>query len=484
MTLVALSIVAVSLSATSDAASSATAAGSASTMGVWSDPFPAPATGIHATLLHTGEVLLLDRADIGVGSVSALFDPVTGEWTDVTLHGERNLFCSGHSVLADGRVYVTGGQVYGEPDGKGVVETNLFDPATEAWSEGPDLFEPRWYPTNVQLPDGSTLILSGQKDWKDPATSVERYNPETNQIQQLPQSTWIAQPNYPRSHLLPNGLVMVSGQGQATGYLNLRSNSWRRLAFMSTPRFSGTSVLLPGLDRVLALGGERIRGGPAMNTAEIIDLSAPVREWQQTAPMANPRTHANAVLLPDGTVLVVGGGTQGLYENPVKVTELFDPETETWTTLDTQVAPRIYHSTAVLLPDGRVLSSGMDSGPYQNTAEVFSPPYLFQGPRPTIASAPSQLGYWTQFGISSPEAETIERVALIRAGSTTHSFDMEQRYLDVPFRLIDPNTIGAVAPTAFEAPPGWYMLFLIDGAGVPSVASWVQIGATPALRVG
>jgi hypothetical protein len=141
-----------------------------------------------------------------------------------------------------------------------------------------------------------------------------------------------------------------------------------------------------------------------------------------------------------------------------------------------QAAPRMYHSTAVLLPDGRVLSAGQSSGKMERTGEIFSPPYLFAGPQPTITSAPASLGYNQQFPISTPDYANVTRVALLKAGSVTHSNNFDQRYVDVTFQSDGSGGLTATSPPdSNHAPPGWYMLFILNN-GVPSVASWVQVG--------
>jgi hypothetical protein len=141
-----------------------------------------------------------------------------------------------------------------------------------------------------------------------------------------------------------------------------------------------------------------------------------------------------------------------------------------------QRVQRTYHSTAVLLPDGRVLSAGSDFGPGQETVEIYSPPYLFRGSRPSIASAPPSVPYGESFRIETPEASEISRVALIRPGSTTHAVDFDQRYVDLTFAETS-GAVEAVAPSSpAAAPPGYYMLFILDEAGVPSVAEFVHLG--------
>ncbi|MGQ0669744.1 MAG: galactose oxidase-like domain-containing protein, partial [Actinomycetota bacterium] len=300
---------------------------------------------------------------------------------------------------------------------------------------------------------------------------VERYNPANGRISRLPASANMHMDLYPRMFVLPSGDVFWAGEPQATRMLDPASATWWFVDDMNeSDRYSGASVLLPGLDRVLAVGG----GSPPTQTAEIIDLSEPYPSWEDTAPMHQARKHLNAVLLPDGTMLVVGGGQRGSYNDPVREAELYDPATGTWTEMASQVAGRMYHSTAVLLPDGRVLSAGQDNGLYAETGEIYSPPYLFKGPRPTIASAPSGVAYGQGFTIATPDAADIARVALIKPGSATHGVNFDQRYVDLAFAAGD-GELQATAPAdGNEAPPGWYMLFVVSSAGVPSVASWVQ----------
>jgi hypothetical protein len=286
-------------------------------------------------------------------------------------------------------------------------------------------------------------------------------------------------------HLLPDGEVLLVGQFRETSLFDPATERWTPLDEMVFGnRFSGSTVLLPDLHQVLALGGNAVDPeAPTLataaptNSAEIIDLAEVSPRWRPTAPMHLARQHANAVLLPDGTVLVVGGGQRGLYGRPVKQAELFDPGSETWTDLATETTPRAYHSAAVLLPDGRVLSSGMDHGRWQRTGEIYSPPYLFHGPRPSIAGAPSSIVYGSSFTVTSAGAATISTAALLRPGSATHAVNFDQRYVGLTFSLGAADQLVMQSPRdGAVAPPGWYMLFLVDAAGVPSTAAWVHVG--------
>ena len=242
-------------------------------------------------------------------------------------------------------------------------------------------------------------------------------------------------------------------------------------------RFDATSVMLPsGHERFMILGGyDPDDPSPAAtNTVEIIDISEPSPTWSYTTPMNYPRTQPDVVILPDGRVLVVGGSKDEDRRGvPALIPEMFDPETETWTEMAAQSLYRYYHSSTVLLPDGRVLSAGADGN---LTVEIYSPPYLFQGPRPIIDAAPESVGYGEPFLVETLEAANIASVVFIRPSATTHSVNMEQRYVSLSFTQVDSATLDVTAPLESNiAPPGYYMLFILDGNSIPSEALFVSL---------
>ena len=225
-------------------------------------------------------------------------------------------------------------------------------------------------------------------------------------------------------------------------------------------------------------------GGRTTNTAEIIDLNSAAPTWQLTGSMAFPRRHLNATVLPTGEVLVTGGSSGTAFDDwnaGVHAAELWNPATGVSTTLASNAVTRTYHATSLLLPDGRVLHSGSGEGagaPSQKSGEIFSPPYLFKGARPVISDAPSAVAYGSSFSVTTPDAADIGKVSLIRLGSVTHAFDMNQRFQWLPFtRGSGAVTISAPA-SANRTPPGHYMLFILNATGVPSVAKVVRIGST------
>jgi hypothetical protein len=237
--------------------------------------------------------------------------------------------------------------------------------------------------------------------------------------------------------------------------------------------------------KILYAGG----GDPPTASAEVINLNEASPSWRSVPGMAYARRQMNATLLADGSVLVTGGTSGAGFNNQagaVHFAELWNPRNESWTTMAPETKNRTYHSTALLLPDGRVLSSGSggEGVPLVNSefsAQLFSPPYLFNSDgtpasRPTITSAPSQLSYGQSFSVQTPDAGVIARGTLIRLSSVTHAFNQSQLIYHLAFAATGSTTVSATAPTSGNlAPPGPYMLFLISESGVPSEATMVTV---------
>jgi hypothetical protein len=227
----------------------------------------------------------------------------------------------------------------------------------------------------------------------------------------------------------------------------------------------------------------------ATGMVSLVDLKQPQPGYVAAAPMLLPRLHLNAVLLPDRTVFVTGGSLKQEDEPLARLqAESYDPATGQWQLMATATIPRLYHSTALLLPDGRVVAAGgnPEGGHSVNwdppdpeeemRLEVFSPPYLFKGPRPTLGTVPTKWTYRQQISVPTPEATQIRWAHLMKGGVTTHSFDCEQRLVDLPIVSRDAASLRLAVPTNRNlAPPGWYMLFIVDTKGVPSVATWVHL---------
>jgi hypothetical protein len=198
--------------------------------------------------------------------------------------------------------------------------------------------------------------------------------------------------------------------------------------------------------------------------------------------MAYARSFINLVTLPDDTVLALGGESEkngGNIANAVYAAELWSPLTQTWTTMSSMHTPREYHGTALLLPDARVLVSGMGSDfgkvPDEKNAEFYSPPYLFKGARPTISQAPTQISYGSNFFVATPDAANITRAVLIRTGAVTHFFSANNGYVPLTIQQGAGGLTLSAPANGNLAAPGFYMLFIVNSAGVPCVAPFVQL---------
>ena len=351
----------------------------------------------------TAEAMGPDLANYPLESI--LWDPATPTPTITTQAFDEDLFCSGHAFLADGRLVVAGGAT---TPGAGIRSTHVFDPrpGVESWSRVADMAQPRWYPTLLTLPDGHILAIGGRGGATQEIFDGTAWSPLAGADRDFPEM-------YPSNHLLPVGSVFYSRAGWAaastvnlqTGYLSLGPPAaWTDLGTQAFPdREEGTAVLQiddtvsPPRAQVLIFGGGYSTQANAQS-CEIIDVTSlsPSQSWRRGRDMAFRRVNVNAVLLPDGTILIVGGN-QGVgrfgANQPVRDVELYDPRSDKWTTLAPMMFPRCYHSVAVLLPDGRVLSTGGTDGfTNQRNMEVFTPPICLLGRAPTSRQCRLRLG--------------------------------------------------------------------------------------------
>lgn len=449
--------------------------------GQWSAPFDMGGIAIHATLLRNDDVLIFQYVEgqAGVDHTSwvGTWNWRTGLTQEAPLTYHRDLFCAGHNALADGRLFIAGGHDHNtgkKQDPIGVAEADIYDPEARTWTPAPTMREKRWYPTNVGLPNGKSLVFGGQAGPKVPSHTVEEYDASTDTMRTLPATATKPMGMYPRMFLMADGRILRCGPQAKSLYFDPATNAWTNVATMiQGSRSRGTASLLPGAQAVLTTGGGT-NGSPTA-TAEILDTSAANPRWRATAPLTHARLLANSVVLPDGQVLVVGGGKTFKYTSPVFVPELFDPASETWSPMAPHQAGRMYHSTALLLPDGRVLSAGQDSGTLQRFGEIFSPPYLFKGARPSITDPPPTASHGGTLQFTSPEASDLSSVVLIRPGSSTHEVDTDQRSVPLSFAVSGTTVTANVPGSVNVAPPGYYMLFAVNRAGVPSVAPWIHL---------
>jgi Galactose oxidase-like, Early set domain/Bacterial Ig domain/Glyoxal oxidase N-terminus/Fibronectin type III domain/Kelch motif len=464
-----------------------TVTGTSQQIGAWSSIIPLPIVAIHMHMLPNGKVLIWQddnnpsyniNGSRGPGlTVAYVWDVSAGTFTEID-DTTDNVFCSGHAFLPDGRLLVTGGHI---SDSVGIRTTTIFDFRSNTWSIGSTMNAGRWYPTTTSLANGEVLVVSGDIDTTQGVNTLPQVWRTTGGWRSLT-TALRSLPLYPMMHLAPNGMVFNSGPNQNTSYLNTTgTGAWLAVANRNFGfRDYGSSVMYDD-GKVLAVGG----GDPPTNTAEVIDLNATTPSWRNVASMVYARRQLNSTLLPDGTVLVTGGTSSSGFNdgtNAVLAAELWDPSTEQWTRMASMQNRRVYHSTAIVLTDGRVLSAGggrpAATGDTDHLdAEIYSPPYLFKGARPSISSAPDNISYGQTFFVQTPDAGTITKATLLKLSSVTHAFNMEQRINRLNFSAVS-NGLNIVAPSnANLCPPGYYMLFILNSSGVPSVAKIVRVDA-------
>ncbi len=428
---------------------------------------------MHLVVLPTGSVLVWEAVSANPPKV---WDPATGNLTPAPVPSHfGDIHCSGQSTLADGRVVVLGGQIGTEETHFGIPVTALFDPFTNTWSRGADMIYPRWYPISTTLADGRVLSTSGDIRVGERAPHPEVYDPATNTWTKLPVTRTPKEPLYPFMYVLPNGRVFEGGPTARTWLLNPAGTGfWTEgpRSDHSTASYSESGAMYaPG--KILRAGGDEDL--TASKRASVIDMGGSQR-WRSVAPMAFPRRRHNLTILADGTVMAVGGTTYADDEKAaVFEGEIFDPEIESWTTVAPLSEPRMYHTAAALLPDGRLVIGGGEVQRTTDQVQIYSPPYLFKGPRPTITSAPEQAQYAGSLTVATPDAARISSVALIRPSAVTHGFDSNQRYVPLTFRQAEGGLSADTPINGNVAPPGYYMLVIKDASGVPSVAHWIRL---------
>jgi Domain of unknown function (DUF1929)/Kelch motif len=457
-----------------------------SEIGAWSPLQPGAAVAIHIALLPGGNVLAWQDAGTDPSHQSGKTLayriptqpgqlPQSADWAPVT-NDRVDLFCAGQTMLPDGRVLVVGGQSGGYYFG--IDTATIFDPFTGVWVDPPGnrMANPRWYPSLITLPNGEVLALSGTQNGSGDANLIpEVWKTGVGGWREL---TAASSRTYTYPWLSidpPSGRVFVAGP-QGTKYLStvgsgkISAAAKRNFALRSAGTFA-----VYGRGKVLAVGGG---DSNTYRTAEYIDLLAATPTWTQTQSMLYGRRYATATTLPDGKVLVTGGGEDQIGPAGVLPAELWDPATGRWSTMASMAVPRLYHSIALLLPDGRVMvGGGGRRGAAINHADLqfFVPPYLYKGARPIIVSVPTQINYGRSFVVQTAEASTITKVNLIRLGALTHAVNSSQVFYPAAFtRGIGTLTVVA-PPNGNYAPPGYYMLFILNEAGVPSVGKIIQM---------
>ena len=462
-----------------------------------------PVFVVHGALLSNGRVLVFSGAAEGANYPleARIWDPATKVMTPPVIPLPEDFFCSGHTFLPDGRLLVIGG----DTNGAGHTNNRCYfftpdpiNPDTGSFTPTASMARARWYPTALRLADGRVLAFSGGHPFAQEVevfNGVGAWNPITGANRVFPEL-------YPGMHLLPSGEIFYSRTGWAaaagtqTAYLSLTGPSAGNWTDYGQQQFydrqEGMSLLMidttvsPVRTRLFAFGGGVGGAATALNnqSAEMIEFTGGIAgaSWQRLKDMNFARTNVNAVVLPNGKILIAGGHSNGQKWSPTPVlpTEIYDPETDTYTTTAMLNAPRQYHSVCILLPDGRVFAAGGvapgTADADQHTVELYTPGYLTGGSQPVITNAPATLAFGTPFTIDTPDAADIGSIVLLAPISVTHHTDSGQRYIKLPIPTRTASTLTSLAPLNGNiAPPGFYMIFIVTNDGIPSAGRFVQI---------
>ncbi|BBH66142.1 hypothetical protein ACTI_28270 [Actinoplanes sp. OR16] len=452
-----------------------------------------------AKMTHGGTVMVhAGEAEVWVDAERTGDAPVVRQPAQYTLDGLTG---------ADARnLYGVSDKITHEKQEYGGDKTSYeFDPVTEKYVRTGDLRDHRWYPTLIGLTGGDVLAVSGLDEFGRilPGRN-ERYLPD--------EKRWVAAPElkryfptYPGLHLMADGKVFYSGsnagygsdtEGRTPGVWDVKRNKFREVPGLRDPKMTETSssVLLPPAQdqKVMLLGGGGIgESEESTRRTGIVDLDEKKPAYRPGPDLPRPARYLSTVLLPDDSVLTTGGSSGyrgGMYRGTPRSdlfnAQIYRPAQNAFVTAAESTVGRNYHSEAILLPDGRVITmggdplydrSGTNAGTFEQRIEVFSPPYLFQGERPRITAGPAQVARGATARITTPDAGRIASARLVKPSSVTHVTDTDQRSVALTLNRTAGGVDVTVPGKPGLVPSGWYMLFLVNDSGVPSVAHWVRV---------
>ncbi|MFF3211721.1 galactose oxidase-like domain-containing protein [Streptomyces sp. NPDC002886] len=390
-------------------------------------------------------------------------------------------------------------------DFQGIKSAYEFDPVAEKYVPVDPMRDARWYPTLVGLQDGRVLAVSGLNDVGDVVPGDnEYYDPKTKKWSKGPFRYF---PTYPALFLTQGGKLLYTGsnagygpkgKGREPGVWDLATNQYRKVGGLADADQleTSSSVLLPPAQdqKVMVLGGGGV-GESRLSTdrTAVVDLTAEVPVFRSTARLPQGVRYLSSVLLPDDSLFTTGGSAdyRGRGASDIRKAQFYYPRTDTFVAAAAPKVGRNYHSEALLLPDGRVATFGSDPlfadkdntrlGRFEHRLEVYSPPYLYRDPalRPVLGEGPQEVGLGGRATFRAPKAERIQRARLMRPSAVTHTTDVEQRSIELGLEKTADTVTVAVPADPTLVPPGWYMLFVTDADGTPSVAKWLRVRPAP-----
>lgn len=388
-------------------------------------------------------------------------------------------------------------------DFQGIADSYEFDPFTERYVKVADMNFKRWYPSLVGLPDGGVLAVSGLDGvGQILAGQNEVYDPKTK--------TWAERkdlfqyfPTYPALFQTARpGTLFYSGsnagygpadKGRVPGFWNLEDNTLNTVPGLRDPDLmetSGSGFAGPVQDqKVIVVGGGGVGESPrATGRIDVIDLKADQPAFKPGPTLPSATRYPNVVQLPDDSVLISNGSRdyRGKHASWNYDANIYHPDTNSLQPVAESTVGRDYHSEALLLPNGQVMTLGgnalfrdpddLKPATFEKRLEIYTPPYLFHSPQPVISAAPDTAAVGSTITVTSPNAAHIAKARLVRPSAATHVTDLEQRSVALDLKRGGGGALELGIPAEPTiVPPGFYMLFLVDDAGVPSVAHWVHV---------
>ncbi|MBX3015411.1 MAG: discoidin domain-containing protein [Caldilineaceae bacterium] len=472
---------------------SAAATGPLNVVGRWDAPVRWPFVFATAANLPDGRIIAWGGNNTtsfsgGSNTYAAIWEPTTGQFLSRN-HTSHSMFCAIPTMLEDGRVFVNGGDGTRE-------RTSIFDYRTNAWTRVEDMNRGRWYNGAVALPNGRVFTLLGDPGGPYPElwtpnqgwsllTGANLNNGILNYSGY--QSTWL-----PYLHLAPNGRIFHSGPTTQMNWLDPTGNGSIASAGLTNtwyPKYS--SAIMYDQGKILVAGGATSGSNtaPGTNQAMLIDLNGTTPTKNVITPMSYARKFNNAVMLPNGEVMIIGGNTSGVEfsdQGTILTPEIWNPTTQSWRSVADISVPRNYHSVALLMTDGRVWSGGgglCNCSADHPDHQIYWPPYLFNADgslatRPTMTTAPTEITYGSTFQVAA--TANLAKFTLIKMSGVTHNLNSDLRYLNLPFTTTGAGQYELTVPANENVlTPGYWMLFAINGQGVPSVAKVIQVKSTP-----